>query len=166
MTYIQHVQSAINVLKSGGLPRKVTALYSLIVTVTNVLKLSWKSWNQLTRGPRTLALCLTPAVSMTNGNFLQTYTKKLMRYRPSKCEWPWHWSFKVTKVKCKHTLRLRLYALLLMFNSNIWPTLLLYDIHVYKASKCEWPCIWPLKVTQGQMWRCHWTLPIWFPIND
>ncbi len=26
-----------------------------------------------TIGPRTLALCLTPAVGMTNGNFLQTY---------------------------------------------------------------------------------------------
>ena len=30
------------------------------------------SKNALIKGPWTLALCLTPAVSMTNGNFLQT----------------------------------------------------------------------------------------------
>ncbi len=33
-----------------------------------------------TRGPRTLALCLTPAVGMTNGNFLQTCIKSSLLY--------------------------------------------------------------------------------------
>ena len=28
--------------------------------------------------------------------------------------------------------------------------------------KSEWPWLWPFKVTQGQMWWCHWTLHIWF----
>ena len=48
-----------------------------------------------------------------------------------------------------------------MFNSNIWPS----SFTRYKASKSEWPWLWPFKVTQGQMWWCHWTLHIWFPID-
>ncbi len=34
----------------------------------------------LTRGPRTLALCLTPATGVTNGNFLQTYFIHVVTY--------------------------------------------------------------------------------------
>ncbi len=22
---------------------------------------------------------------------------------------------------------------------------------------CKWPWLWPFEVTQGQIWRCHWT---------
>ncbi len=31
-----------------------------------------------------------------------------------------------------------------------------------KASKSHWPWLWPFKITQGQMWWCHWTLHTWF----
>ena len=34
-----------------------------------------KQQKKKTRGPRTLELCLIPAVGMTNGNFLQTCIK-------------------------------------------------------------------------------------------
>ena len=35
----------------------------------------------------------------------------------------------------------------------------------YKASKSEWHWIWPFKVTQDQMWWCHWIQHTWFPIH-
>ncbi len=44
-----------------------------------------------------------------------------------------------------------------MFNSNIWPNC---SFTRYKASKSEWPWLWPFKVTQGKMWWCHLTLHI------
>ncbi len=146
----------------NGFYHQIVFLFSYLIymnslnslTEQNIPEVFYFMWHitcyHMTRGPRTLAPCLTPAVSMTNGiihiqcqisKYIQILSNlclkfkialfcKLMRYRPSTCEWPWHWSFKVTnlKVKCKHTLRLRLSAFLLMFSSNIWPTLLLYDI--------------------------------------
>ena len=36
---------------------------------------------------------------------------------------------------------------------------------IYKASKCEWPWIRPLKITQGKMWWYHWNHHTWFPID-
>ncbi len=52
-----------------------------------------------------------------------------------------------------------------MFNSNIWPNSAAYE--VYKIQSFE---IWvTLTLTfQGhssQMWWCHWTLYMWFPID-
>ncbi len=35
----------------------------------------------------------------------------------------------------------------------------------YKPSKCQWPWLWPYKVTQGEMWWCCWTLHMWSPIG-
>ncbi len=43
------------------------------------------------------------------------------------------------------------------------------QIYVYHTDllplKSEWLCLWPFRVTLGQIWQCHWTPHIWFPIN-
>ncbi len=94
-----------------------------------------------------------------------------MIYKASKCEWPWIWPLKVTqdlwrslKVKYDDVIGLSLYAFLLMFNSNIWPNSAPLQYIYIRASKSEWPWIWPFKVTR-RMWWCHWTCHTWFPLD-
>ena len=91
------------------------------------------------------------------------YLSSFTKYKSSKSEFPWHWLFKVNKVKCNHTNGLPICAFLLMFNSNIWPKS--YGLFArYNASKTEWHWLWPLNVTQGHMWQCHWTPIYGFPL--
>ncbi len=87
-----------------------------------------------TRRPWTLVICLTPAIGVTNGNFLQTcfiVTYGLaplqdMRLRNlSDLEFDLSRSLKVI---CDHVIGLSIYAFLLMFNSNLWSKSGLYDI--------------------------------------
>ncbi len=60
-------------------------------------------------------------------------------------------------VKCKGAIGLPLDGFLLFFYGNkAW----LGSFERYKASKFEWPWIWPFKVTQGQMQWCKFE---WFP---
>ena len=72
------------------------------------------------------------------------------------------------KVKCDNVFGLPIYAinaLLLMFNSNIWPNSAL--LQNKRNRKFEWSWIGPFKVTQCQM-LCHWTvhmLPLMFNSN-
>ncbi len=58
------------------------------------------------------------------------------------------------KVKCDSAIGLPIYAFLLMFISNI-------GFKRYKSLKSSRPWVWPFKVTQGQIWWCHWTLYIY-----
>ena len=69
---------------------------------------------------------------------------------------PWDSPFKVTKVKCNHTIGVSIYDFLLRFTSNFM---------TYKPSKCQWSWLWPYKVTRDQMWWCCWTLHMLFPIG-
>ena len=94
-----------------------------------------------TRRPWTLALCLTPATGVTNGNFLQTYFIVTYGLAPlqdirlrdlTNLEFDLSRSFKVT---CDDVIGLSIYSFLLMFNSNLW----LCSFTKYKASKSEWP---------------------------
>ncbi len=79
-----------------------------------------------------------------------------------KFEWSWHWPFKVTKIKGKHSNELPLYAFLLMFNSNTWHTSaplqdtalpnlsdLKFDLSVSLKSKCD--CVIGLSI-----YGFHW----------
>ena len=56
------------------------------------------------------------------------------------------------------------YAFLSILNGNTWPNSI-PSFTRYKVSKSQWPWLWPFQVTQSQMWWCHWTLHIWFPID-
>ena len=67
------------------------------------------------------------------------------------------------KVKCGSVIGLSIYVFLLIFISNNWPNSAPFqDI---RLRNLEWPWILHFKVTQGQMWWCHWTRHIWFPIH-
>ncbi len=72
---------------------------------------------------------------------------------------PWCWPFRVIKVKCNHTIGLRIYDFLLRFTSN-------FNLQHIKPSKYQWPWLWPYKVTQIEMsWFC-WTLHMWLMSNS
>ncbi len=81
----------------------------------------------ITRGPRTLALCLTPANGVTNGNFLQTYfivTYGLGPLQDIRLQNLSDLEFNLSrslKVICDDVIGLPTYAFLLMFNSNLLP---------------------------------------------
>ena len=82
--------------------------------------------------------------------------KKQTKYKPLKSEWPWLWPSKVSKVRCNCTNGLRKHTFILMFNSNIWPNSApLRDIGLRDLSDLDF----------GQIWWCHLTLHIWFPID-
>ena len=70
------------------------------------------------------------------------------------------------KVRYDGIIGLPIYVFLVRFSSNIWPNMacLRDTFYRYKALKCQWPWLWRVKVTQGQVWWCHWTPDIWFPI--
>ena len=76
------------------------------------------------------------------------------RYKPPQSEWPWHWPFKVTEIKCKRTNGLPLYAFLLMFNGNIWPNSgPLQDIRLRNLSDPDFDLSRSLKVNcYGVVW--------------
>ena len=72
-------------------------------------------------------------------------TRLLLRYKLSKSEWLWYWPFKITELKCNRINGLPMYALLLMFNSNmhVWSNPApLQDI---RLRNLEWPWRWPFK---------------------
>ncbi len=81
-----------------------------------------------------------------------------MRYKLSQSEWPWHWPYKVTKVRiCNHTIGLPIYSFLLMFNSNIWPILAhLQHINIQHLNDLDFYLSRSLKV------KCD--CGIWLPI--
>ncbi len=46
---------------------------------------------------------------------------------------------------------------------DMWLLCMSIGNHVWRV---QWHHhIWPFKVTQGQMWWCHWTRHTWFPID-
>ncbi len=76
---------------------------------------------------KTLALCLTPATVVTNGNFLQTYfivTYGLAPLQDIRLQNLSDLEFDLSrslKVICDDVIGLPTYAFLLMFNCNLWP---------------------------------------------
>ncbi len=74
-----------------------------------------------------MALCLTPATGVTNGNLLQTYfivTYGLAPLQDIRLQNLSDFDFDLLrslKVLCDSVIELPMYAFLLMFNSNIWP---------------------------------------------
>ncbi len=106
-----------------------------------------------TRGPWTVALCLTPATGVTNGNFLQTYfivTYGLAPLQDIRLQKLSDLEFDLSrslKVKCDSVIGLPIYAFLLMFNSNIWPNSApLQDIKLQNLSDLEFDLSMSLKV--------------------
>ncbi len=82
----------------------------------------------------------------------------LMRYRLSKSERPWHKPLKVTKSNVIVSVNSQ-YVFLFMFNSNVRPNSApLQDIRLQNLSDLDFD-------RQGQMWWCHLTLHIWFPVD-
>ncbi len=118
------------------------------------------------RGPRTLVICLTDAVGMTLAIFCRLVSKThccrlnqlksglTLKQHPtmhvSILDYIPHLNFDLSgslKVKYDSVTGLSIYAFLLTFNSNIWPNSA--PLWYIKASKCEWPWNWPLKITHG-----------------
>ena len=107
----------------------------------------------LTRGQRTLVLCLTLANGGTNGNFLQTCFSVTYGLAPlqdirfrnlSDLEFDLSRSL---KVKYDDVIGLSLYAFLLMFNSNMWPNSApLQDMRLRNLSDLEFDLSTSLKV--------------------
>ncbi len=74
-----------------------------------------------------------------------------MLWNVSDLEFHLSWSL---KVKSNSAVGLPIYGFLLMFNYNIGAPLVapLLDIRIRnKDTKCEWPLLWPFRVTEGQM---------------
>ncbi len=74
-----------------------------------------------------MAICLTPAIGVTNGNFLQTYfmvTYGLARLQDKRFRNRSDLEFDLLrslKIICDDVIALSIYAFLLMLNSNLWP---------------------------------------------
>ncbi len=49
-------------------------------------------------------------------------------------------------------------------NRSITAGKYIYSIQISHCWKSEWPWLWPFKVSQCQIWHCHWTRHIGFPI--
>ncbi len=81
----------------------------------------------------------------------------------SKYEWPWLWPSGSLKVKCDGVIGLPIYGFLLTFNRAFGLNLLLFETQVFwNLSDLDFD---PSGSLKGQMWWCHWTPHIWFPID-